>query len=177
MDPDNGVATLDRAENGGTTSLRSSLGQRWATAFLLAPPLLWFLVLYVSSLVVMLITSFWSVNSFTQTIDHHVTGANFQQIAMGTYPSIIGRTVLLAALVTVIDAVVAFPFAYVMARIATQRAQRFLLGGNSLAPVGELFGQDLCLGVDPREGRSARLVLPAPGASRAPTWASPTARC
>jgi putative spermidine/putrescine transport system permease protein len=103
------------------------LGHRWATAFLLAPPLLWFLVLYVSSLVVMLITSLWSVNSFTQTIDHQVTGSNFHQIAMGTYPSIIGRTVLLAALVTVIDAVVAFPFAYLMARIATQRAQRFLL--------------------------------------------------
>jgi putative spermidine/putrescine transport system permease protein len=94
----------------------------------LSPPLLWFLVIYLSSLVLMLITSFWSVNDFTSQIDHQLTGSNFAQISAGAYPSIILRTVLLAALVTLTDALVALPFAYVMARVATQRSQRLLLG-------------------------------------------------
>ncbi len=119
-----------RQEGGGPRAFTPSVvaRSRWRTVFLLSPPLLWFLVIYVSSLVLMLVTSFWSVNGFTQVIDRHLTGANFAQISSGAYPSIIGRTVLLAALVTVTDAIVAFPFAYVMARVATQRTQRLLLG-------------------------------------------------
>jgi putative spermidine/putrescine transport system permease protein len=103
------------------------LAQRWGTAFLLAPPLLWFLVLYVSSLLLMLITAFWSINGFTGNVTHQLTSVNFHQISSGAYPSIIERTVILAALVTVTDAIIAFPFAYVMARVATQRGQRLLL--------------------------------------------------
>ncbi len=119
-----------KAKSGGPRALHSSAlaRSRWRTALLLSPPLLWFLVIYLSSLVLMLITSFWSVNDFTSQIDHQLTGSNFAQISSGAYPSIILRTVLLAALVTITDAVVAFPFAYVMARVATQRTQRLLLG-------------------------------------------------
>ena len=97
------------------------------TTLLLSPPLAWFLVVYIASLVIMLITSLWSVNSFTQTIDHSLTTQNFHQITSGSYPKIIGRTALLAVVVTVTDAVLAFPFAYVMARVATRRTQRLLL--------------------------------------------------
>ena len=116
-------------KSGRPRSLRSSASTRarWRTALLLSPPLLWFLIIYFSSLAVMLLTSLWSVNGFTNLIDHHLTTQNFHQIATGAYPAIIGRTVLIAALVTVTDAVVAFPFAYAMARVATQRVQRMLL--------------------------------------------------
>ncbi len=97
------------------------------TTLLLSPPLAWFLVIYLASLAIMLVTSLWSVNSFTQTVDHTLTTQNFHQIATGAYPTIIGRTVLLAALVTITDAILAFPFAYAMARIAKRRTQRLLL--------------------------------------------------
>ena len=119
-----------KAKSGGPRALHSSAlaRSRWRTAFLLSPPLLWFLVIYISSLVLMMVASFWSVDSFTGQIDHHLTGANFAQISSGAYVTIIERTVLLAALVTITDAIVAFPFAYVMARVATQRSQRILLG-------------------------------------------------
>ena len=119
-----------KTKRGGPRALHASAlaRSRWRTAFLLSPPLLWFLVIYLSSLILMLVTSFWSVNGFTQEIDRHLTGANFAQITSGAYVTIIWRTVLLAALVTLTDAVVAFPFAYVMARVATQRTQRILLG-------------------------------------------------
>jgi putative spermidine/putrescine transport system permease protein len=101
--------------------------RRFATATLLTPPLAWFLVLYVASLVLMLVTSLWSLNGFTGLVEHHWTLSNFTQIFSGAYPTIILRTVLMAALVTITDAVVAFPFAYVMARVASRRAQRLLL--------------------------------------------------
>lgn len=123
-----GLATLEPTTSGGAKPLRSSsLAHRWGTAFLLTPPLLWFLVIYLSSLAVMLLTSLWSINGFTGNITHQITGSNFQTITAGAYPTIILRTVIMAALVTVTDAVIAFPFAYVMARVASVRAQRFLL--------------------------------------------------
>ncbi len=94
---------------------------------MLTPPLLWFLVLYVSSLVLMLITSLWSINGFTGNLTHQITGSNFHQIVTGSYPAIIVRTVVMAILVTITDAIVALPFAFVMARVASTRAQRLLL--------------------------------------------------
>ena len=132
LDSDNGMTTSVEpvTKGGGPSALHPSplARSRWRTAFLLSPPLLWFLVIYISSLLLMLVTSFWSVNGFTSQIDRHLTGQNFSQITSGSYPSIIWRTILIAALVTVTDAVVAFPFAYVMARVATRSTQRILLG-------------------------------------------------
>jgi putative spermidine/putrescine transport system permease protein len=96
-------------------------------ALTLSPPLAWFAVIYLASLVVMLITAFWSVNPFTNNLVHQWTLANFRQIFTGsTYWTIIARTVGMAALVTVTDTIVAFPFAFYMARLATPRIRRLL---------------------------------------------------
>lgn len=116
------------ATTGGVARVSAALWRRtWLRATLtLSPPLAWFLVIYLASLVVMLITSFWTVNSFTNTIEHSWSLANFQQIFSGVYPSIIGRTVAMAAAVTVTDAVIALPFAYYMARVASPRGRQFL---------------------------------------------------
>ena len=92
----------------------------------LSPPLAWFLVIYLASLVLMLITAFWTVNPLTNVIEHTWSTANFKQLFTSTYTSIILRTVLMAALVTVTDAIVALPFAYYMARVASPRARRAL---------------------------------------------------
>ena len=56
----------------GMARVSAALWRRaWLRATLtLTPPLAWFLVIYLASLVVMLITSFWTVNSFTNTIEH-----------------------------------------------------------------------------------------------------------
>ena len=99
----------------------------WLRATLtLSPPLAWFLVIYLASLALMLITAFWQVNPFTNTLVHSWTLANFRQLLTGTYLSIIGRTVGMAALVTVTDAVIALPFAYYMARVASSRGRQLL---------------------------------------------------
>jgi putative spermidine/putrescine transport system permease protein len=99
----------------------------WLRAlFTLSPPLLWFLVIYLASLVLMLITAFWTVNPLTNVLEHTWSTANFSQLFTSTYLSIIGRTVVMAALVTITDAIVALPFAYYMARVASPRARRAL---------------------------------------------------
>ena len=112
----------------GMARVSAALWRRpWLRATLtLSPPLAWFLVIYLASLVVMLITAFWTVNPFTNTLEHSWSLANFQQIFTGTYLTIIGRTVLMAAAVTVTDAVLALPFAYYMARVASPRGRQAL---------------------------------------------------
>ena len=121
---------------GGSARLSAALWRRaWLRASLtLTPPLAWFLVIYLASLVVMLVTAFWTVNPFTNTLEHTWTLANFRQLFTGTYLTIIGRTMGMAALVTVTDAVLAFPFAYYMARLATHRS-RLLLFTAVLLPL------------------------------------------
>jgi putative spermidine/putrescine transport system permease protein len=99
----------------------------WLRASLtLSPALTWFLVIYLASLVAMLITSLWTVNPFTNNLEHHASLANFRQLFTSTYLHIIWRTIVLAALVTVTDAVLAVPFAYFMARVATHRVRSLL---------------------------------------------------
>ncbi len=109
--------------------VQSALWRRpWARAAIaLTPPLAWFLLVYVASLVVLLVTAFWQVNPFTSNIERAWSLGNFQTIfTTPAYLSIIGKTVGMAAAVTVTDAVVAVPFAYFMARIAAPRTRTAL---------------------------------------------------
>jgi putative spermidine/putrescine transport system permease protein len=109
--------------------LSTALWRRpWARAtLLLTPPLAWFLLVYIASLVVLLVTAFWSVNPFTTNIDKIWTLSNFHAIfTTPAYLSDIGQTVGMAAAVTVTDAVIAFPFAYFMARVAAPRTRTAL---------------------------------------------------
>ena len=94
---------------------------------LLTPPVGWFVVIYLAALVTLLITAFWTIDPFTTQIVQSWNLDNFRIIITdSTYWSIIGRTVGIATLVTATDAVLAFPFAYFMARVATRRVQTLL---------------------------------------------------
>jgi putative spermidine/putrescine transport system permease protein len=87
----------------------------------------WFVVIYFASLVLLLITAFWTTNTFTTQLVEIWNLNNFQRIIdEPVYHTIISRTVVLATAVTVTDAVLAFPFAYYMARIASRRIQTLL---------------------------------------------------
>ena len=129
------ASQVEEKEPGGTRArvpaarLSSALWRRpWARAtLLLTPPLAWFLLIYLAALVVLLITAFWQINPFTTNIERVWTLTNFQTIfSSPAYLEIIGRTVAMAAAVTVVDAIVAFPFAYYMARIASPRTRTAL---------------------------------------------------
>jgi len=115
--------------NGWLLRLSTALWRRpWARAsLLLTPPLAWFLLVYIASLVILLVTAFWTVNPFTSNIEQTWTLSNFQEIfTTPAYLSDIGQTVGMAAAVTVTDAVIAFPFAYFMARVAAPRTRTAL---------------------------------------------------
>jgi putative spermidine/putrescine transport system permease protein len=93
---------------------------------LLLPPLLGFLIVYIGSLAVLFVSAFWTVDSFTGKLLHVWTVGNFRIIfstSDPTYLRIAGRTIGIAAAVTVTDAVLAFPLAYYMARIARPRTR------------------------------------------------------
>jgi len=121
------VVREDQAVGGGARVSAALWRRAWLRATLtLSPPLAWFLVIYLASLAVMLLTAFWTVNPFTNALERTWTLANFQQIFTGTYLTIIGRTVIMAAAVTVTDAVIAVPFAYYMARVASPRGRQAL---------------------------------------------------
>jgi putative spermidine/putrescine transport system permease protein len=96
---------------------------------LLLPPVAAFVGIYTTSLGALLASSFWSTDAFTAEIIHTWSLTQFRTIfstADPTYLRIAGRTVLIAAAVTVTDAVLAFPLAYFMARVATKRVRSLL---------------------------------------------------
>ena len=100
---------------------------RLALGALLTPPMAWFLVFYLSSLAVLFISAFWTVDALTGEIDRTWTLQNFHDLAVSeTYRRIVLRTLGIAAAVTVTDALIAYPFAYFMARIAGRRLRLVL---------------------------------------------------
>jgi putative spermidine/putrescine transport system permease protein len=97
--------------------------------FTLSPPLLWFLVVYLTSLALMLVTAMFSVNSLTAQIVYQWTWSNFSQIfTTPVYGTIIVRTLVMAIVVTVTDALVALPFAFFLAKVAGARIRQILVG-------------------------------------------------
>src|SRR3954453_7688823 len=95
---------------------------------LLTPPMLWLGVAYLGALAALLITSLWSQNDFTGNIERAWTLENFRDLfTIDVYRTITLRTIGIAALVTVVDAVLAFPIALFMAKVAPPRYQRLLV--------------------------------------------------
>lgn len=119
------MTTTASAETSAPASARGGLSaalwrRPWLRGlFTLTPPMAWLVVVYLASLAVMLVTAFWTVNPLTNQLDRTFTFTNFEQIFTGTYLSIIGRTVVMAVLVTVTDAIIAFPVAYYLAKVAS----------------------------------------------------------
>ena len=95
---------------------------------LLALPLGWLLIAYLGSLAVLFVASLWQLDDFSGEIVHKTGFQNFQELAeTPVYRSIVQRTVLIAALVTITDAVLAFPIAFYMAKLASPRTRALLV--------------------------------------------------
>ncbi|MGZ8687152.1 MAG: ABC transporter permease [Gaiellaceae bacterium] len=83
---------------------------------------------YLGSLVVLLLAAFWDTDPFTSEVVRTFTFDNFQTILdTPVYRDVAWRTIRMAALVTVGCAVLAFPIAYYMARVASARARGLLV--------------------------------------------------
>ena len=102
--------------------------RRLQVGSLLAGPLGWLVILYLGSLVVMLVAAFWSVDALSGEISHTFSTDNFQTlIDDSVYRDVAQRTVLIAALVTLTDALLAFPIAFYMAKVASPRMKGVLV--------------------------------------------------
>ena len=95
---------------------------------LLAGPVGWLLIAYLGSLAVLFVASLWQLDDFSGEIVHDVGFQNFQElIETPVYRDIVLRTVLIAALVTLADIVLAFPIAFYMAKVASPRVRALLV--------------------------------------------------
>jgi putative spermidine/putrescine transport system permease protein len=119
-------------------AVKRSAGRRLAGLFhgrprlqlgsLLAAPMAWLVILYLGSLVVLLITAFWSVDALSGKVVKEWSFENFEALwNEPVYRHIIWRTVRTAVLVTLTDAVIAFPIAFFMAKVAGRKAKAVLV--------------------------------------------------
>jgi putative spermidine/putrescine transport system permease protein len=91
-------------------------------ALMLTPPLGWLVVVYLISLALLLVTSFWRLNVLTSQVEHVWGLQNYQTIVHDSvYRTIALRTAGMAAAVTLTDLILAFPVSYYLARLATRR--------------------------------------------------------
>jgi len=100
----------------------------WLRAFLLlSAPGAWFVLIYLAALFLLFLSAVWSVDAFSGKIVHSWTLSNFETlIKVPAYRTIALRTIGIAAAVTVTDALLAIPFAFFAARIASRRLQAVL---------------------------------------------------
>lgn len=114
-----------------TVSVPQSFPKRFSAFFfrhpgitlllLLAPPLLWLVVLYLGSLGALLTQSFFYVDDFSGVVIKQLSLTTYGQLFTASNMGIVARTVAMSAAVTIACAVIAFPLAYYMARYARGR--------------------------------------------------------
>ena len=97
-------------------------------AALLTAPLFWLVVAYIGSLATLLVTAFFTTDSFTGDIIRRINLGNFQELLTNpSYRNVILRTLGIAIAVTVICTVLALPMAFYMAKVASKRTQKILV--------------------------------------------------
>ncbi len=97
-------------------------------SLLLAAPMLVLVVVYLGALGVLLVSAFWTTDDFTGEVVHQATLDNFRSIfTTDVYRTVTLRSISVAAAVTVVCAVLAFPMALFMAKVASPRARRVLV--------------------------------------------------
>ena len=121
-----------------TVAPKRSAGRRLAGLFhgrprvqigsLLAAPMAWLVILYLGSLGILLITAFWTVDPLSGTVIKELSWENFEELVnVPVYREIVWRTVRTALLVTITDAIIAFPIAFFMAKVAGRKTKALLV--------------------------------------------------
>jgi putative spermidine/putrescine transport system permease protein len=122
------------APAGFVNSRRGSVSAFFATkpwlrlTLLLGPPMLWLIVAYLGAIAALLVSALWTTDSFTGNVVHTYGTGNLHDVFTQTlYRTVAFRTIGIALLVTVIDAVIAFPMAFYMSVVASPRMRRVLV--------------------------------------------------
>jgi putative spermidine/putrescine transport system permease protein len=117
---------------------KRSVGRRLADLFhgrprlqigsLLSGPIAWLVIGYLGSLVVLLIASFWGVSAISGELQKSFTLDNYKELLdQSVYKDVAVRTIGIAAAATLTDALLAFPVAFYMAKVAGPRAKGLLV--------------------------------------------------
>lgn len=95
---------------------------------LISAPALWLVVAYLGALLSLLVTAFYTTNSFTGDLVATFTLDNFADL-FGTqaYINVVFRTLFIALMVTIISALLAIPMGFYMSKLAKPKAQGILL--------------------------------------------------
>ena len=103
--------------------------RRLKLALLLAPPLLWLVGVYLTSLGSLFVQSFWRADDLSPNPIHDWNLDNYRQFLTvdPTYRTIALRTLAFASITTIIDIALAFPLAYYVTRVASPRVRRTVL--------------------------------------------------
>lgn len=99
---------------------------------LLTPPLLWFGVVYLGSLLSLLGQSLFGFDDMSMSVTQELTLANFRELLAPANLDIVLRTLSMAIAVTLGAVLLGFPIAYYMAHFASPREKAFFYVGVML---------------------------------------------
>ena len=95
---------------------------------LLFVPTFWLVVAYLGALFALLITSFFTINTFTGDVIAKFNLGNFQDLFTDVaYRNVVLRTLFVAMSVTLLCVALAMPMAFYMAKIASNRSKKIFV--------------------------------------------------
>lgn len=95
---------------------------------LLSAPVTWLGLVYIAALLALLVTAFFTVDSFTGNLVPGFSLENFASLFTNAlYSTVTFRTIGMALAVTVVDVLLALPIAFYMAKVASPRARGILV--------------------------------------------------
>ncbi len=101
---------------------------RLRLAALLTAPVLWLVVAYLGALATLLVTAFFTIDSFTGNVVKKFNLENFYDMFTdAAYKNVVLRTLGIAICVTVTCSILAIPMAFYMAKIAKPKSQKLLV--------------------------------------------------
>jgi putative spermidine/putrescine transport system permease protein len=125
LDGDQGLSTTDTL--GRRTSRLLSSRPRLRLGLLLGAPAAWLLVAYLGSLAALFVTSLYHIDD-AGLVQEQLSLTNFRELfTEPVYRTIALRTVGVAAAVTVIDAVLALPISFYLAKVARPSLRNVLV--------------------------------------------------
>jgi putative spermidine/putrescine transport system permease protein len=93
---------------------------------LLGPPLAYMVIVYLGSLAGLLVQSFFYLDGFSGLVVRHFSLQTYQDLFTRAHMEIVGRTVAMAATVTVASAILALPLANFTVRFASRRLRAII---------------------------------------------------
>jgi putative spermidine/putrescine transport system permease protein len=101
---------------------------KFRLAALLAAPTSWLVIAYLGAISALLITSFFTINTFTGDVIQTFNLGNFKDLLSDSaYRNVAFRTLFVAILVTLLCAILALPMAFFMSKIANGRTRKVLV--------------------------------------------------